>query len=243
MTKRLSTVALVSALCCFALSACNEPPGKPGPAIEAPRPQQINSFAVLYKQNCAACHGENGKGGAAISLANPAYIATAGQSSIQHIIAQGVAGTMMPGFGKGAGGFLTDAQIATLAQGIVSSWGKPADFLNVKMLPYAASNAGDVARGKVAYVTYCQRCHGNNTGASDASRSKSILDPTYLALISDQGLRSLIIAGHMDARIDWRSYVSGSNSHELTDAEVTDIVAWMTSHRTENPGQPYPQRP
>ena len=37
-------------------------------------------FATLYKQNCAGCHGENGKNGAAISLADPVYLAVAGEA-------------------------------------------------------------------------------------------------------------------------------------------------------------------
>jgi mono/diheme cytochrome c family protein len=54
------------------------------------RPEEVLAFPTLYKQNCAACHGENGRNGAAISLANPVYIALAGETHLQEVIANGV---------------------------------------------------------------------------------------------------------------------------------------------------------
>ena len=41
------------------------------------------TFRTLYKANCAACHGENGRDGAAISLANPVYLAIAGEENLR----------------------------------------------------------------------------------------------------------------------------------------------------------------
>jgi hypothetical protein len=68
----------------------------------------------------------------------------------------------------------------------------------------------------------------------------SIVDGSYLALISDQGLRSITIAGRPDEGMpDWRS----DGAQPLTDQQITDIVAWLASKRTANPGQPYPTVP
>jgi cytochrome c oxidase cbb3-type subunit 3/ubiquinol-cytochrome c reductase cytochrome c subunit len=68
----------------------------------------------------------------------------------------------------------------------------------------------------------------------------SIVDPTYLALVSDQYLRSIIIAGRPDQGMpDWR----GDSSQPLTDQQVTDIVAWLGSKRIASPGQPYLPHP
>ena len=47
-------------------------------SAEVVRPDQQLDFHVLYKQNCSGCHGDNGRGGAAIPLNNPAYLAVAG---------------------------------------------------------------------------------------------------------------------------------------------------------------------
>jgi cytochrome c oxidase cbb3-type subunit 3/ubiquinol-cytochrome c reductase cytochrome c subunit len=68
----------------------------------------------------------------------------------------------------------------------------------------------------------------------------SLVDPAYLALISDQGLRSLILAGQpQEGMPDWRSDRTGAGSLAMTDQEVTGIVAWLASHRIATPGQPY----
>jgi cytochrome c oxidase cbb3-type subunit 3/ubiquinol-cytochrome c reductase cytochrome c subunit len=60
------------------------------------------------------------------------------------------------------------------------------------------------------------------------------VDPSYLALVSDQSLRSTIIAGRPDQGMpDWRSDISGAGSGTMTDQEITDVVAWLAAQRTE----------
>ena len=82
-------MSAVSSLCmgllstlCLGCIGCMNAPGRPAPGPEVPRPDQVMDFATLYKQNCAGCHGENGKNGAAISLANPVYLAVAGEADV-----------------------------------------------------------------------------------------------------------------------------------------------------------------
>jgi cytochrome c oxidase cbb3-type subunit 3/ubiquinol-cytochrome c reductase cytochrome c subunit len=202
----------------------------------------VLSFAALYKENCAACHGEDGKNGAAISLANPVYLAIAGTNMIQKATANGVPGTLMPAFAKSQGGMLTDQQIAAVAQGVESAWGK-ADAPGGQSAPsYASSSAGDPDQGQRAFTTFCASCHGaDGTGLKRKQlHTGSLVDPAYLALISDQGLRSLIIAGEPEEGMpDWRSDMTGAGARAMTDKETTDIVAWLASHRVAAPGQPY----
>src|SRR5258707_5898664 len=42
---------------------CNRKIGPPNDQEELMRPEDVVSFDRLYKQNCSACHGENGSGG------------------------------------------------------------------------------------------------------------------------------------------------------------------------------------
>jgi mono/diheme cytochrome c family protein len=231
----------------FAAFGCNSAPGRPKAAPEVPRPEAIHDFAVLYKQNCAACHGENGTQGAAVSLANPEYLSLAGENTLLQITAKGVPGTLMPPFAKSAGGMLTDEQIHDLVDGMMHQWGRPEVLTGQPAPAYAAAGAGDVQQGQQVFTTYCARCHGaDGTGltakdpGANASRG-SIVDPSYLALVSDQSLRTTTIVGLPDQRMpDWRGDVA---SHPMTDKEVTDVVAWLASHRTQFPGQPYPTAP
>ena len=61
------------------------------------------------------------------------------------------------------------------------------------------------------------------------------MDPTYLALVSDQGLRTAVIAGRPDLGMpDWR----GEHGTPLTADQVSDVVAWMASHRVPVVGRP-----
>jgi cytochrome c oxidase cbb3-type subunit 3/ubiquinol-cytochrome c reductase cytochrome c subunit len=207
------------------------------------RPDEVLEFSTLYKENCSACHGENGKNGAAISLANPVFVAIAGESNLREVVANGVHGKLMPAFARSAGGALTEQQITALVHGIMHQWGAPDLLAGQNPPPYAARAPGDAVRGQQAFAAFCARCHGA-TGEGGTMKDRngsfnkvgSIVDPAYLALISDQGLRSITIAGRPDDGMpDWRS----DAAVPLTDQQITDIVAWLRSKRVANPGQPY----
>jgi len=227
----------------LATAGCRAAPGKPGPDSATPRPEQVLDFATLYGQNCAACHGASGKHGAAISLANPVYLAIAGVTNIQRVTAAGVSGTAMPPFGKAAGGMLTDQQIAALAQGMVTTWGDAAALGGQTPPAYASSASGDPEQGAKTFATFCAQCHGADASGAKASNGDmtgSLVDPSYLALISNQGLRSIILAGQTEqGKHDWRSYLNGPGARAMTDQEITDTVAWLASHRIATPGQVY----
>ena len=95
---------------------------------------------------------------------------------------------------------------------------------------------GDPQRGADVYRTYCSSCHGaDGRGGSKAS---SIVDGSYLALVSDQQLRTIVIAGRPELGApDWRGDVAG---RPMSAQEVSDVVAWLSSQRPKFPGQPYP---
>jgi mono/diheme cytochrome c family protein len=239
----LSLYALALAATTLALVGCSRIPGRPGPGPEVPRPDDVLDFTALYKANCAACHGENGRDGAAISLANPVYLAVAGEDNLRQITANGVSGKLMPSFARSAGGMLTDQQIGVLAHGMIQRWSKPDLLAGLSLPQYRSTLAGDGFRGQEAFGVYCAGCHGaageGSTGDAKSGKGKigSIVDGSYLALISDQGLRSIVIAGRPDEGMpDWRTH----RTQPMTDQQITDIVAWLASKRTSDPGQPYP---
>lgn len=220
--------ALAGCVLLLAVIGCTGP-GVPGPGIEVPNPESVTSFKTLYGQNCAACHGEQGHNGAAFDLANPVYEAWVSDATLKQIIANGEPGTQMPAFAKSAGAFFTDQQVDSLVYGMRANWKKSGALNGQTPPPYTTALKGDVAHGQQVYQTACARCH--------QKPSQSITGATYLALVSDQTLRSLIIAGRPDiGQPDWRGDIPG---HALTDQDVTDVVAWLASHRSPTPGQPY----
>lgn len=242
MNLRTATLSFLTCVACLLSLGC-EAPGKPVHA-EVNRPEDVLDFPTLYKQNCAGCHGIDGRNGAALPLANPIYLGVAGLDTIQRITATGVSGTSMPPFARSRGGTLSDHQISALTKGILNSWGH-AD--TGQLVSYAAKDASHPESGQVSYVTFCARCHGSNgTGIKSESgvQTGSIVDPAYLALVSDQYLRSIIIGGLPDRKMpDWRADLSGPNPRAMTEQEITDTVAWIVSHRVAAPGQLYALHP
>jgi mono/diheme cytochrome c family protein len=129
---------------------------------------------------------------------------------------------------------LTDKQIDALVRGI-RSWAKPEALKDTILPPYSAKAPGDPQRGADAYRTYCSTCHGvDGRGGSKAS---SIVDGSFLALVSDQQLRTIVIAGRPEfGAPDWRGDVEG---RPMPAQDISDVIAWLSSQRPQFPGQPY----
>jgi cytochrome c oxidase cbb3-type subunit III len=216
-------------------ASCPPPPGKPAETDRWISPSQITDFRQLYAQNCAGCHGADGRFGGARPLNDPVYLAFAGTNEMRQVVAKGVPGTAMPGFAQTSGGNLTDKQIDSLVEGMNAQWGRPEDFKGGALPPYRQESAvaGDPRRGAAAYQTYCMQCHGANGKGGFAG---AVTDPNYLALVSDQSLRSTLVAGRPDLGMpDWRSRIPG---RPMSAQEISDVVAWLVSQRP-TPGKLY----
>jgi cytochrome c oxidase cbb3-type subunit 3 len=216
-------------------SGCGAPHGQPNNGSEVLAPKDVLTFGTLYAENCAGCHGGDGRGGAAIALANPVYLALVDDAAIRKVIADGMPGTAMPAFAESSGGMLTNAQIDVITKEIRTRWSKQGVLDTATAPSYAPKAAGDAQRGEVAYKTYCESCHG--PGGDGGPKGSAITNDSFLALVSDQGLRTIVIAGRPELGApDWRGNVPGK---PMSDQEVTDVVAWLASRRVQNPGQPY----
>jgi cytochrome c oxidase cbb3-type subunit 3 len=236
----LSALAVVSVvLCLMLLAACNTPDGEPRANSEPVAPSQVLDFGTLYAQNCAGCHGAQGSGGASIALANPVYLAIVDETTMRKVVANGVRGTSMPAFAQRAGGMLTEEQINVITSGIVSRWGRKGILDGANPPSYAAKAAGNVDHGQLVFGTYCASCHGSE--GLGTQKGSAITNGSFLALISDQALRTIVITGRPELGApDWRGNVPGRPVPiPMTDQEITDVVAWLASRRAENPGQPY----
>jgi mono/diheme cytochrome c family protein len=232
-------IARLSVFAMFLLAiGCGRLPGKPTPTDIELLPGQVHNFAVLYGQNCAGCHGANGEGNGALALANPVYLAIVSDDTLRRVTAQGVPGTLMPAFAKSAGGTLTDEQIDILVREMRARWSKADALHGVTPPPYATSVPGNAHRGTEVYTTFCASCHGPE--GKGTTKGSSIVDVSFLALVSDQYLRTTIIAGRPELdQPDWRNCVT---NHPMTAQQVDDVVAWLVAQRSPTPGQPYAKR-
>lgn len=221
----MRSIAPVFAICAvLVLGGCSHAPGYPPNPIL--RPSQVMDFATLYKQNCAACHGANGQNGPAMDLANPEYQALVDDATLRQWISDGMPGTEMPAFARSEGGMLTDAQIDALIRGMRTQWLTSNVFGPATPPMYAQTEAGDAGRGGKLYEAHCAGCHQPTL--------QQIMSPDYLALVGNQALRTMIVAGRPDiGQPDWRHDSPGGKlTSPLTAQEVDDVVWYLASLRS-----------
>jgi cytochrome c oxidase cbb3-type subunit 3 len=226
----------IASLSAFASCGCSGVSSRPSPIEVTTNPGDIADFKILYAQNCSGCHGPEGKGGAAIALADPVYLAVADDAVVRHAAANGIPGTAMPAFAQSAGGMLTSKQIDVIVSGIRERWSKPDVLSGANPPPYSSSEPGSSSRGSEVYANYCSSCHG--AGGRGGEKASSIVDGSFLALLNDQELRTIVIVGRPELGApDWRGNVPGK---PMSAQDVSDVVAWLASQRPKFPGQPYP---
>ena len=234
MTTKRCVLTGILMLSTIVVEGCSQVPGKPKAEERWVPPAQVTDFNQLYSQNCAGCHGTDGRLGSAPPLNDPLYLAVANANALREVTAKGVAGTAMPAFAEHSGGSLTDKQIDALVEGMRSQWGRPNDFMDVALPPYSPQDAiksgsgpGDTQRGANVFATYCSQCHGAN-GRGGATGG-SVVNPNFLTLASDQSLRTTTIVGRPDlGKPDWRANVSGN---PMSPQEISDVVAWLVAQR------------
>lgn len=226
-------MVLLAVLVALALPACDRLPGKPQEADRVLRPSEVRDFDTLYGTNCAGCHGADGRMGAARPLNDPLYLALVDDATLERIVGEGIPGSLHPAFARDSGGMLTDDQVALLVRALRARWGEPAPSGHA--LPAyrddaapADRAAGAARRGIVVWAARCASCHGaDGRGGREAG---SVVDPDYLALVTDQALRTAVICGRPDLGMpDWRG--AGEDADPLGPREISDVVAWLASHR------------
>ena len=236
VTKRRGKAPLLLLGMAMALAGCERgrAPGQPSEKGEVADPRVVVDFATLYASNCAGCHGVQGEGGASIGLASRGYLAIAPDAAIREAISRGRPRTAMPAFARSAGGLLSDAQVDALVKGI-RAWAPAELTADPDAPPYLATSRGNPSRGERVFREQCGSCHGPDGRGKGGTGS--IVDGAFLDLVTDQSLRTTIIAGREDlGSPGWRGVIG----KPLTAEGVSDTVAWLAAQRQQNPGQPYP---
>jgi mono/diheme cytochrome c family protein len=226
----LSPCQLVT-LSLFLAAGCDLP-GKPRYA-DRPKPvDQVIDFGVLYKTRCAGCHGADGKLGPAPPLNDPIFIAFVPDAELLRVINEGRTVTPgqkspMPAFAHARGGPLTGEQVKVLAKGIKKRWGPPASGSLPPYLSPTGGKGGDDKKGARVFARACAGCHGpQGRGEKDGQPlpGGAINNPAFLALISDQALRRIIITGRPDLGMPAYNH---ADRPPVTAAEIDDLVALL----------------
>jgi cytochrome c oxidase cbb3-type subunit 3 len=190
------------ALLFLALAAGCNWPGKPNPANKPVMPDQVVQPEKLFGKHCAGCHGAAGKTGPAPPLNDPLFRAIVPEDALVRVITEGRPGTPMPAFAREKGGPLTDEQVLKLARGIKAGitpdWG-PSAKLEEKVPPYLLpTKPGEREAGKAVFSRVCSGCHGDSGKGGDMAGA--INQPAFLALISEQALRRIVLTGRPDLK-------------------------------------------
>jgi cytochrome c oxidase cbb3-type subunit III len=204
------------------LASCDWMPGKPKEADIWKPASENRDFASLYESNCLGCHSNGKTFGASLAMNNPLYLAVIPRDALHKIIAEGVPGSLMPAFSHSRGRELIDAQVDVLTDGIYK-WGP--GKVDPGLPPYSAVS-GDANRGTTVFNNFCAKCHGSD---GKGGPSGSVVDQDYLRLVSDQYLRSVVIAGRPEFGMpDFRH---NDPNRPMSPEDVSDVVAWMSKQR------------
>ncbi|MEW6648294.1 MAG: c-type cytochrome [Pseudomonadota bacterium] len=182
--------------------------------------------AELYAQNCAVCHGADGRGGVGVPLALPSFLPSVSDDYLIATIRHGRPGRVMPAFSQ-----LSDAEVRAIVAHL-RSW-MPAGSTVVKLATGPVK--GDAARGKTLFAERCAACHGprgeggHGTGVTfSRPRDLPIIapalnNPGFLASASDQMIKTTLMNGR-----DGTPMVSFLKQG-LQERDIDDIVSYVRS--------------
>ncbi len=186
--------------------------------------------AELYAQNCAACHGEDGKGGIGVPLSLPSFQATVDNQYLKRTIRLGRPGRVMPPFNQ-----LTDIEIDAIVAHL-RSW------YHGNIPQYSSQPIkGDQKHGAALFKQHCVACHGqqaeggHGTGVT-LSRPRdlpivapSLHNPGFLGAASDAMIKHTLAVGRKGTPM------VAFSKKGLKDQDLNDIVAFIRSLKQQTP--------
>ena len=204
-------------------------PGKPLESErERPYAYQLNPEKI-FATSCAGCHGDDGRLGPAPPLNDRLFLAIYSPDQMLEILAGGRSDGLMPAFDAGHVGGLTEQQRQLLVKSIWKRWGHK-NNLPENIPPYLPQVSGMPTAGEKIFAAACSRCHGESGSGGSAG---ALNDRGFLALVSDQLLRRIMITGRPDLGCpDFvQSGTESSLKRPLTGADIANVVALMSAWR------------
>jgi cytochrome c oxidase cbb3-type subunit 3 len=158
----------------------------------------------LYANNCAMCHGSDGRGGSGFpNLTDADWLWGGATEAIRTSIYEGRVGIMAP-WGEVLGEQGVDDAVAY-----------------VMSLSGRAAPTGDIAAGKNHYATYCIACHGENGQGNPDVGGPNLTDNVWLHGGSVANIRSTIANGRQNAM--------PAQGERLGDIRISLLTAYVLS--------------
>lgn len=184
----------------------------------------IEAGEKIYKQQCFACHGDNGKGEGAregTSLNNQQFLSTVTDKDLYNQVKYGREGTVMPAYG----GNLSEDDLEHIVAYIRNWQKKSLDF----DVPEKIS--GDPDNGRKLFQPYCANCHGLE-GAGKKKMGTVLASPQYLQYTTDEQIWISTAYGREDTRMG-ASLEGLDGARQLSESEISDITAYIRSLQTK----------
>ncbi|MCQ6278060.1 c-type cytochrome [Bacillus sp. EB600] len=174
----------------------------------------------VYKQQCAPCHGQNGKGEgskAGTALNNQHFLNSVSDRNLYNNIKNGRTGTAMPSYGSKISKMDLENLVA-----FIRNWKTEEMKLSAPKI-----FDGNVENGAHLYQTYCLTCHGEKaTGKLDMGPSLS--NTEFLKYTSDKQIWISTAYGREETRMG-PSLKGLDGVRQLKEEEITDIVSYIRS--------------
>jgi cytochrome c oxidase cbb3-type subunit 3 len=183
---------------------------------------------ALFEEKCAACHGEQGKGGFGLPLNLQSFLIIADIGYLVRSMRYGRPIRNMPSFE----GELKRADMRAIAY-YIKSW----QYQPSVELPKTPGN-GDVVVGKALFDGLCTGCHGLDgkggpvaggghvIGAVSGIGGPALTDPGFLKSATDRYIKATLMMGRVGTPMG--AYLKGRQGFvELRESEIDSIVAYI----------------
>mgnify|MGYP006286980393 CR=1 FL=1 len=186
----------------------------------------------IFANNCASCHGQNGKGGVAVALNQESFLKWASDVFILKTLMQGRGNTAMPAWKEFENNAVRDIL------GYMRSWYTgPVYPQNINLPP------GSSEKGEILFHYNCSRCHGVH---GEGNSAPSIINANFLNASSDYFLYKTVAEGRTHtAMFGWSKDLNKQERLEILD--ISSIIAFMKDkaglppeyiYAGPNPGNP-----
>jgi mono/diheme cytochrome c family protein len=189
-----------------------------------------------YVENCAVCHGVDGKGRVGASL--DSFPGIQAGTALHQTIAQGIPGSVMPAWSQAAGGPLDVQAIDDIVCYVTGAFGgtEPLQPLPTYVAPTIEplpNVEGNPSAGAVVFQENCVVCHGaqgEGRFGYTLARTWSADDPAgYLRQVVGQGISGSAMPAWALAR-----------GGPLSDQQIADVAAFVLSLPPLAPASPTP---
>jgi mono/diheme cytochrome c family protein len=182
--------------------------------------------ATLFAENCAVCHGADGRGriGATLTRDFPAIDVDA---FLRQTIASGIEGSRMPAWAEANGGPLSNQAVADVAAYVEALSGgampaAPAPTIAPVTVVAPPDVSGNASQGAAVFAQNCAVCHGargeGRIGATLAKQWPALEPARYVQQTVEQGLDGSAMPAWLDA-----------NGGPLTQADIDNVTAYVLS--------------